>query len=79
MKVLTAFTIAVAILVATPLVVSAESATPSARDMKGPPNAAGFGKNRSSQGPVGGESGRTTDAPSATNMKGPPNANGFAK
>ena len=79
MKLLTASTIAVALLAATPLVVFAESDAPSARDMKGPPNAAGFGKDRSSQGSVGGESGRTTDAPSAKNMKGPPNANGFAK
>ena len=48
--------------------------TPSASNMKGSPNANGFGKSN--------ESGSTTpkeETPSASNLKGSPNANGFKK
>ena len=50
--------------------------TPSAKNLKGPPNANGYGDSSAT--------GSTSDSkqempPSASNMKGPPNANGFQK
>ena len=48
---------------------------PIASDLKGPPNANGYGK-ETDTGPSGDTK---AEAPSASKLKGPPNANGFQK
>ena len=52
-----------------------------ASDMKGPPNANGYGKDTGMDkgSTATGKGGGSSDNPSATNMKGPPNANGYSK
>ena len=55
---------------------------PGASNLKGPPNANGFGHAQdagTAGGSANGQAGSEGDAPSATNLKGPPNANGFRK
>ena len=78
---------ALAALLVTPLGGSAVMAqtNPSATDMKGPPNANGFGKHEgidqssSMAGTAGSARNSTGDEPSASKMHGPPNANGYHK
>lgn len=71
-------------LLSMPVAANAQSDTSSgASNMKGPPNANGFGKDEGiqKQNPVVGNGGtdQDHDMPSASNMKGPPNANGYGK
>jgi len=60
----------------------AQANNPSAKDMKGPPNANGYGKNEgidSSSSMSSNSKKGSDDMPSASNMKGPPNADGYKK
>ncbi len=74
-KLITAATCAAFIVLPGPL--SAENAAdaPSASNLKGPPNANGYGKSSGTSSSPD----TKAEAPSASNMKGPPNANGYQK
>ena len=48
---------------------------PSASNLKGPPNANGYGQDNGRSGAAASKD----DTPSASNLKGPPNANGYQK
>ena len=70
----------------TPVVALAQagstSEAPSASDMKGPPNANGYGRDTGmAKGStvVGGAGSSKDEAPSGKGMKGSPNADGFGK
>ena len=55
---------------------------PSASDMKGPPNANGYGTDTGMEKGstvVGGAGSSQEEAPKAKDLKGPPNANGYGK
>ena len=58
------------------------SGAPSASDMKGPPNANGYGTDTGMEKGstvIGGAGSSKEEAPSAQNLKGSPNANGYGK
>lgn len=58
------------------------SGAPSASDMKGPPNANGYGTDTGMEkgSTVVGHAGSSQEeTPSAKDLKGPPNANGYSK
>lgn len=55
------------------------SGAPSATDMKGSPNANGYGKDKGTAAGTDAERQGGSDKPSGTDMKGPPNANGYSK
>ena len=72
------------VLPAAALAQTGASDSPSASNMKGLPNANGFGKDEGidKSSPMAGTAGAergTESAPSATGLKGPPNANGYQK
>lgn len=68
-----AIAVLIAALVGAPLAAMAQGEAPNAKDMKGPPNANGYGKDQGMDKTGGAED----KAPSAKDMKGPPNANGY--
>ena len=70
----TAIAIMIAALAGAPMAAMAQGTTPSANDMKGPPNANGYGKD---QGMDKTDTDPSDKTPSAKDMKGPPNANGY--